>query len=248
MLVVNHLTFHYPGSKNTIFENLSFTLNKGEFVSIIGSSGSGKSTLLKIIAGLLDGQDGDIYFAGNEGNRLGKIGYMPQKDQLLPWRKIIENVLLPVEISAKNKEKEKEKERAIGLLQEFGLAKVANEYPAQLSGGMRQRVAFLRTIMTGSELLLLDEPFGALDAMRKQDMQAWLLSVWERLGKTILFITHDIEEAILLSDRVMVLREGKLEEVFIPFKRPRNANMIYGSEFIEYRRVLSEKIRERIDS
>ncbi len=243
MLVIDRLTFRYTESEHPIFKNISLSLRKGEFVSLIGSSGSGKSTLLKIIAGLMEGEDGHIYYEGYEGNRLGKIGYMPQKDQLLPWRKIIENVLLPVEIRSSNKEVEKEK--ATALLKEFGLSEVANEYPSRLSGGMRQRAAFLRTIMTGSDLLLLDEPFGALDAMRKQDMQRWLLSVWERLGKTIFFITHDIEEAILLSDRVLVLRDGEIEEVSIPFSRPRVPDMIFGHEFIEYRRLLSEKIREK---
>lgn len=243
MLVVDRLTFHYPENEYAVFKNISFSLNKGEFVSLIGSSGSGKSTLLKIIAGLMEGQEGHILYEGKEGNRLGKIGYMPQKDQLLPWRQILDNVLLPVEIASRNKAMEKEK--AMALLKEFGLLEVAHEYPSRLSGGMRQRAAFLRTIMTGSELLLLDEPFGALDAMRKHDMQGWLLSVWERLGKTILFITHDIEEAILLSDRVLVLRDGEMEEVIIPFSRPRNPDTIFAREFIEYRKLLSEKIRER---
>lgn len=217
-------------------------MHKGEFVSLIGASGSGKSTLMKIIAGLLTPEDGILRLDGSTGSPLGRVGYMPQNDLLLPWRTVMENVMLPVELSQKDRATEQEKARK--WLKEFGLEQVMGEYPSRLSGGMKQRVAFLRTIMTGSDLLLLDEPFGALDALRKQEMQIWLLSIWEKLGKTILFITHDIEEAILLSDRVLVLRDGKVEEVVISLPRPRNKKMIFDSSLIQYRMLLSEKLRE----
>lgn len=245
MLHVDHLSYRYPGSIEPVLNNLSFTLHKGEFVSLIGASGSGKSTLLKVLSGLMEPDKGRLLFNDGEKGRLGKVALMPQKDLLLPWRTVLENVLLPVEITDKNKIVEQEK--AVSWLKDFGLEEVAHEYPSRLSGGMKQRVAFLRTMMTGCELLLLDEPFGALDAMRKQEMQIWLLSIWERLGKTVFFITHDIEEAVLLSDRVFILRHSEIEEVSISLQRPREHKFIYERSFIEYRKLLNEKIREGRD-
>lgn len=242
MLHVNQLTYGYPESSQQIFDHLSFSIQKGEFVSLIGASGSGKSTILKIIAGLMEPEEGTLQLDGRLENRIGRVAYMPQNDLLLPWRTVLQNVMLPVELTKKDWTTEQEK--ALGWLKEFGLEQVTEEYPSRLSGGMKQRVAFLRTIMTGSDLLLLDEPFGALDALRKQEMQVWLLSIWERLGKTILFITHDIEEAVLLSDRVLILRDGKVEEVDISLPRPRKRKMIFDSSLIEYRMLLSEKLRK----
>ena len=143
-------------------------------------------------------------------NRLGKTGYMPQKDLLLPWRTIIDNVILPLEISKQNKQSKLSEIRK--WLSRFGLADYEKAYPHELSGGMKQRVAFLRTILTGKDLLLLDEPFGALDALTKRIMHSWLLELWGELQKTVLFITHDLEEAILLSDRIYLLPGDSRQE------------------------------------
>ncbi len=210
----------------------------GEFVSVIGASGSGKSTLFKLIAGLLEPDQGQIWINGQKsGKRLGKVGYMPQKDLLLPWRTVADNVMLPIEIS-KEKKQEKTSEISEGL-NRFGLAGFEKAYPHELSGGMKQRVAFLRTIMTGRELLLLDEPFGALDSMTKHNMHSWLLELWEDLQKTVLFITHDLEEAILLSDRIfLLLDKGAIKELKVEIPRPRRSELIYQTEFIAMRKEL----------
>lgn len=224
----------------SIFSNVSLEVNEGEFVSVIGASGSGKSTLFKLIAGLLDPDKGQIWIEGSTSEkRLGKVAYMPQKDLLLPWRSVLENVLLPLEITKENK-----KTKILEIknwLSQTGLAEYENAYPHELSGGMKQRVAFLRTIMTGRDLLLLDEPFGALDSLTKRKMHSWLLELWGNLQKTVLFITHDLEEAILLSDRIYLL-PGKgsqlIQEVKVNLPRPRRPELIYQSEFIAMRKEL----------
>lgn len=198
-------------------------VKKGEFVSVIGASGSGKSTLFKLIAGLLEPNEGQIWIDGQpSGTRLGKVGFMPQKDLLLPWKTVIENVVLPLEIAKENKQSKMQEIKE--WLSRFGLAEYENAYPHELSGGMKQRVAFLRTIMTGKDLLLLDEPFGALDSLTKRNLHTWLLELWGDLKKTVLFITHDLEEAILLSDRIYLLpgtSTQKVQEVRVDLARPR---------------------------
>ncbi|WML43003.1 ABC transporter ATP-binding protein [Neobacillus sp. PS3-40] len=230
----------------SIFEKISLNVLPGEFVSLIGASGSGKSTLFKLVTGLLEPDHGQIWINGQPvGSRLGKVGYMPQKDLLLPWRTVIENVLLPLEITKENK-----KRRMLEIkewLSRFGLAGYENAYPHELSGGMKQRVAFLRTIMTGRDLLLLDEPFGALDSLTKRKMHSWLLELWGDLQKTVLFITHDLEEAILLSDRIYLLPGTDtqlIQEIKVDLPRPRNSELIYQSEFIAMRKELEWLIHD----
>ncbi len=221
-------------------------IQPGEFVSLVGSSGSGKSTLFKLIAGLLEPYEGQIWINGQDSSkRLGTVGYMPQQDLLLPWRTILDNILLPLEIS---KIKKKQKISEIReWLSRFGLEKYENAYPNKLSGGMRQRVAFLRTLMTGKNLLLLDEPFGALDSMTKRHMHSWLLELWGDLQKTVLFITHDLEEALLLSDRIFLLpakEARKIQEVKVNLLRPRSSELIYQSDFIQMRKELERLIQD----
>ncbi|MGZ4162282.1 MAG: ABC transporter ATP-binding protein [Neobacillus sp.] len=215
-------------------------VKSGEFVSVIGASGSGKSTLFKLITGLLEPDKGLIRIDGQQSeNRLGKVGYMPQKDLLLPWRTVMDNVLIPLEIKREKKQGKMAEIRE--WLTRFGLAEYEHAYPHELSGGMKQRVAFLRTIMTGRDLLLLDEPFGALDSMTKHNMHSWLLELWGDLQKTVLFITHDLEEAILLSDRIYLLSgdgKGKVKEMPVDLPRPRRSEIIYQSEFIAMRKEL----------
>ena len=236
MLSIQELSYSFEEEK-PIFQGLTFDVKRGEFVSVIGASGSGKSTLFKLVTGLLEPDQGDILIDGQRtGKRLGSVGYMPQKDLLLPWRTVLENVLLPLEVTKERKQAKLPEIKE--WLARFGLADYENTYPKELSGGMKQRVAFLRTLMTGKELLLLDEPFGALDSMTKRNMHQWLLGLWGELQKTVLFITHDLEEAILLSDRVYVLHDKGMKEMKVTLPRPRSSQLIYQSEFITMRKEL----------
>lgn len=236
MLSIKDLAYSFADVK-PIFQGLSIDVKYGEFVSVIGASGSGKSTLFKLITGLLEPDQGSISIDGQEtGKRLGSIGYMPQKDLLLPWRTVLENVLLPLEVTKESKEARIPEIRE--WLSRFGLASYEKAYPNELSGGMKQRVAFLRTLMTGKDLLLLDEPFGALDSMTKRNMHSWLLDLWGELQKTVVFITHDLEEAILLSDRIYLLQDNGIKEMIINLPRPRSTELTYQSEFITMRKEL----------
>ncbi|TWE08264.1 putative hydroxymethylpyrimidine transport system ATP-binding protein [Neobacillus bataviensis] len=237
MLQINELSYTFDAEK-PIFEKISLDVKVGEFVSVIGASGSGKSTLFKLVTGLLEPQQGVILINGEQGagKRLGSVGYMPQKDLLLPWRTVLDNVLLPLEVTKENKKAKLPEVRE--WLARFGLADYESAYPNELSGGMRQRVAFLRTLMTGKNLLLLDEPFGALDSMTKRNMHSWLLGLWGDLQKTVLFITHDLEEALLLSDRIYVLKVDGIGEWKVNLPRPRSSELIYEADFIRMRKEL----------
>lgn len=235
MLSIKELTYAFTDSR-PVFQRISLDVKPGEFVSVIGASGSGKSTLFKLITGLLEPDQGQIQINGQDSlRRLGKVGYMPQKDLLLPWRTVLENVLLPLEVAKESKQEKIPEIRE--WLTRFGLEGYENAYPDELSGGMRQRAAFLRTLITGKDLLLLDEPFGALDSMTKRNMHSWLLGLWGELQKTVLFITHDLEEAILLSDRIYLLGDV-IQEVKVSLPRPRVPELIYQSEFIKMRKEL----------
>lgn len=224
-LAIEHITYTYwEAGKNVLaLQDLSLALASGEFVTLIGPSGSGKSTLLELIVGLLQPDSGQIYINGQATpKRLGQVAYMPQQDALLPWRTVLENVILAPEVQHKNRRQAKA--RARELMPLFGLDGFADAFPAQLSGGMRQRAAFLRTFLAGQDILLLDEPFGALDALTRRELQDWLLNIWQHFKYTILFVTHDVEEAIYLADRVLVLsqRPGRIvQELVIPLPRPR---------------------------
>lgn len=195
-----------------VIEKLSFSVEQGQFVSLLGPSGVGKSTLFRLACGLLEPTAGTIRLAGDaQRPRLGRVGYMPQKDLLLPWRTIAENAMLPLEL--RGVPKRLARAQVAEQLPRFGLADYADAYPDQLSGGMRQRVSLLRATLTGADLLLLDEPFSALDGITRMDMQEWLLTIWRELSLTIVMITHDIEEALVLSDRVLLLCEKPIREV-----------------------------------
>ncbi len=229
-------------------------VREGEFVSVIGASGSGKSTLFKLIAGLLAPVSGEILLYGQQAEqRLGQVAYMPQQDLLLPWRTVLGNCLLPLELAAsKHAGGGTKRSRADGaaevrqLLTRLGLDGCENAYPGELSGGMKQRVAFLRTLMTGQPLMLLDEPFGALDAMTKREMHRWLLDLWGGLNKTVLFITHDLEEALLLSDRIYLMpgagSGAKVQELSVDLPRPREYRMNYEPAFIRMRQELEQRL------
>lgn len=225
-LEIHHLTYTYHEGlqRLTALDDVNLAIAQGEFVSLIGPSGSGKSTLLQIIAGLLQPNTGTVLLEGKpQRHRLGSTAYMPQLDALLPWRTILDNIVLGAEIRGGGRAKTKR--RALELLPLFGLEGFAHSFPVQLSGGMRQRAALLRTFLSGQDILLLDEPFGALDALTRRDLQRWLLEVWAHFRYTILFVTHDVQEALFLSDRVLVLskRPGKIiHEVPVPLSRPRS--------------------------
>jgi len=224
-------------------EDVSFKVMPGEFVTIIGASGSGKSTLFNLCVGLHEPDEGEILIDGERPeNRAGMVGYMPQRDLLLPWRSVLDNVLIPLEIQGIPKRESRQK--ALEMLPHFGLETFENEYPSALSGGMRQRAALLRTWLMGRSTLLLDEPFGALDALTRKELQDWLLRVWQEFGRTVMFITHDVEEAVYLADRVIVLsaRPGRIRrELKIDLPRPRRQRMIAEPEFGKLvRELLSE--------
>lgn len=247
-LELSHVTQTYreAGRRLLAVRDISLRIAPGEFVTIIGPSGCGKSTLLEIIAGLQQPDEGTISFDGQvTSQRLGRVAFMPQQDALLPWRTILDNVILGPEIHGGNRRQTKD--RARGLMPLFGLEGFEDAFPAQLSGGMRQRAAFLRTFLTGCNILLLDEPFGALDALTRRDLQAWLLEVWQHFSYTIIFVTHDVEEAIYLSDRVVVLsaRPGQVvTEMTIPFERPRSETVqVFSPEMIELEAALFQALK-----
>ncbi|WP_297406784.1 ABC transporter ATP-binding protein [uncultured Cetobacterium sp.] len=228
ILKLHNITFSY--NEDIIIENINLNLKKDERISIVGSSGCGKTTLLKIIAGI-------------ENNFLGtisssKIAYMPQKDLLLPWRNIISNILLPIELNKGDLNKGKIK--ALNFLDKLNLMNYAYKFPNELSGGMKQRVSFLRTIITESDTLLLDEPFSALDAITKEDLQHWLLDIIKDLKKSMVFITHDINEAIFLSNRILVCKNKPMNQL-IEFKVKKN---ITSTELKELKENILKIIRE----
>ena len=186
-----HYAYHNPDGETPAINGISFILNKGEFVAIVGPSGCGKSTLLSIIAGLLIPEKGFIKINGKYLHEsTTNVGYMLQHDELFEWRTIYNNVILGLEIQHMLTARTREK--AHNLLDIYGLKQFENARPSELSGGMRQRAAFARTVLTGSDLLLLDEPFSALDYLTRISMREWLLEQWEREKKTVLFITHDV--------------------------------------------------------
>lgn len=207
-LELHHIskTFHEKNRAVPALADVTFSAAPGEFVTLIGPSGSGKSTICNLITGLIRPDSGEIRLNGEVINgQVGRVGYMPQRDLLLPWRTVLNNVVIGPEIA--QKPREAALKRARDLLPTFGLEAFADAYPATLSGGMRQRAALLRTFLLERDVMLLDEPFGALDALTRRELQGWLLDVWARFRPTILFITHDVGEAALLGDRVIVLTE-----------------------------------------
>lgn len=211
---VEHL---YMAFGNTpILNNLCFQVAEGEFVSIVGPSGCGKSTLLNMMAGVLELQEGRILVDGCEIHGISEhFAYMPQNDLLFPWLNIMDNVCLYGRLHQHSKEA---RAKALPLFQDFGLAGYEKAYPDELSGGMRQRAAFLRTALCHADVMLLDEPFGALDVITRADMQDWLASMRTRLHKTTILVTHDIDEAIYLSDRILILQghpAGVQKEIII---------------------------------
>lgn len=246
---VDHLgvTFDMGGDKKIeVLKDIDFEAKEGNFVCILGPSGCGKSTLFNVIAGLLSPTKGNILLDGQSINgKTGLVGYMFQKDLLLPWRSIFENIILGAEVQKKDPVESAKKAQV--LIKKYGLAGFEDYYPKFLSGGMRQRAAFLRTMMLDNKIMLLDEPFGALDAQTRLSMQEWLHDVWRDSKKTIIFITHDVDEAIFLAEKVLVLSHRPstiLQNVDIPLPENRQYEMMGEPEIIKLRSEMFKLIRQ----
>lgn len=243
-LEVRGVSFSYDNKSNTI-ENIDITLNKGEIVCLLGVSGGGKTTLFNIIAGLVRPDKGSVLLRGEDiTGQSGKVSYMLQKDMLLPYRTVEDNVALPLIIKGTKK---KEARRIVGgYFRQFGIDGRQKKYPAELSGGMRQRAALLRTYLFSADVALLDEPFSALDAITKADMHRWYLDVMENIRLSTIFITHDIDEAIMLSDRIYLLggRPGEIkDEIVISEPKPRRADFNLTDDFLVYKRRIITQIQ-----
>jgi ABC-type nitrate/sulfonate/bicarbonate transport system ATPase subunit len=225
-----------------VLRDISLSASKGELVSVLGPSGCGKSTIMNLITGILNADGGNIDING-------RIGFMQQKDLLFPWKTVIDNVILPLELRGEKRRTLREK--AGRYFQEFGLSGYERKYPNELSGGMRQRASFLRTFLSSGEILLLDEPFGALDAITRARLQSWLLEIVQRLDITILFITHDIEEAILMSDRIYILSQrpsSVIDEISLSFHQSSKTNRLLDKRLIEYKTVITDMLQTSLDA
>lgn len=228
---------------NHVLQDISLTVKEGEFVSIVGPSGSGKSTIFQLIGGLYTPDSGTISLDGRVlNNSRGHISYMPQSPALFPWRTVLQNVELSSEIAGTTLDRSKTME----LIKSAGLSGFEDAYPSELSGGMKQRVSFIRSLNAPQSIICLDEPFSALDEFTRLEMQQWLLSIWETYKKSILFITHDIDEALFLSDRIIVLSDKPAvvkEELTVPFSRPRSEDLLLSDPFLKLKREIYNLLR-----
>ena len=228
--------------------NVNLNVMNGEFLSIIGPSGCGKTTLLRIIAGLEQHTTGEVLINGEQLTEpWSRVGFVFQEYALFPWRTVSENIEFGLEI--KNVPKQDRRQRALEYIHKFGIDGFEDKYPKELSGGMKQRVAIARTLINNPSMILMDEPFGSLDSQTRNTMQEFLLSIWQNSNRTILFVTHNIDEAVFLSNRVIGLskRPGRIKfslEIAIPMPRDRT-----GSDFNQYRKeILNFLHRERSSS
>ena len=228
----------------SVIQDIHIELQEGELVSLLGISGGGKTTLFNVIAGLSLPDQGQVLLDGRDiTGRPGNVSYMLQKDLLLPYRTIVDNVALPLLIKGEGKKEAREK--AAAYFSQFGLEGTEMKYPGQLSGGMRQRAALLRTYLFSADVALLDEPFSALDMLTKGAVHSWYLDVMERIRLSTLFITHDIDEAILLSDRIYLLtgKPGRITgELVIKEPRPRRKDFNLTEEFLGYKREILRRL------
>ena len=249
MLEFQNVSYQYPGEDFDIIDQLSFSVEKGAFHCVLGVSGCGKSTIFRITNGLLKQKSGRILINDLPiEEKKGNCGYMPQKDLLFPWRTIGENLALPLEIQRKYSKKEQQ-EQVMKALKEVGLDGCYGKRPDELSGGMRQRAAFARTMLTGSDLLLLDEPFSALDFLTRISMQEWLLEQWQTHKKTILFITHDVEEAIFPSSSILVVESTPirtLKEIPVPLGEKRTRKDLTRPEIVDLKEELIQTLRKQV--
>ncbi len=246
LLCVEGISKEYSvrGRSVLALDSIDLTVGEGEFVTIVGPSGCGKSTLLNLIVGLLRSSSGRILFRGDPVNGIStKIGYVTQKDNLLPWRTLMENVEIALEI--RDVEKSARRLKAQELIERVGLSGFEDHYPHELSGGMRQRANIIRTLIYDPELILMDEPFGPLDAQTRVVLQDQLLTLWSSTKKTVVFITHDLVEAIALADRVVLMtsRPGRIKSIAtVAIPRPRDVYQIH--EHREFRSAYENLWRE----
>ncbi len=228
------------GGPDVVLKDVSLTVGAGEFVAVLGPSGCGKSTLLNVIAGLQEPGSGEVLLDGDPcARRIGRVAYMHQRDLLLPWRTVIENARLGIELGGVTAAEAGR--RAREGAERFGLSKVADSYPWKLSGGMRQRVALLRATLPDRSVLLLDEPFGALDSITRADLQKWLSEVLDRADRAVVLVTHDVEEALILADRVYVMAgpPGQIvDEIIVALPRPRPEGIVTSALFVAHKRRL----------
>lgn len=250
ILNFENVSYRFPEDDFDLIDQLSFQVEPGSFHCILGVSGCGKSTIFRMINGLLSPKRGEIWV--NEQPIAGQAhycGYMPQKDLLFPWRSVGENLALPLEIQHVGT-KAARRQKILAALADVGLEGCYDKRPDELSGGMRQRAAFARTMLTGSDLLLLDEPFSALDFLTRISMQEWLLKQWQKHHKTILFITHDVEEALFLSSSVLVVEKTPvraLREIPVPLGTERSRADLARPEIISLREELVEMLRKQVN-
>lgn len=242
ILRAEHISKSYD--EKQVLKDISIHLEQGELVSLLGVSGSGKTTLFNVLSGLVTPDEGKVFLWDQDvTSSPGSISYMLQKDLLFPHKKVIDNVALPLVL--KGMKKKEAREKADPLFAEFGLEGTQLQYPSQLSGGMRQRAALLRTYLSSSGVALLDEPFSALDTLTKTSVHKWYLEIMQHIDLSTLFITHDIDEAILLSDRIYILNgtPGTIkEEIVIREKKPRAEDFALSEEFLEYKRKIISKL------
>lgn len=246
ILEAKHLSKHYNSRQKPLaaIEDISFAVGPGEFVCLVGPSGCGKTTLLRILAGLLIPDQGQVRLRGQPlTGPCHEIGVVFQKPNLMPWRTVGDNVLLPLQV--RQVRPDEAEQRARQVLEMVKLHEFDQNYPRELSGGMQQRVAIARALVYEPDILLLDEPFGALDALTREQLNQELLRIWGDSGKTIIMVTHNIREAVFLSDRVLVLsqRPGRIANIIpVPFPRPRAQSLLYDSDF----GALAYKVRQAI--
>ena len=238
VLKINHVSKSFE--EEQIIQDISLHLKEGEIVSLLGVSGGGKTTLFNIIAGLSLPNKGNVLLEGEDiTGKPGKVSYMLQKDLLLPYRTILDNVALPLIVRGIKKKEAREK--AAGFFEEFGLKGTEKKYPSQISGGMKQRAALLRTYLFSEKVALLDEPFSALDMLTKSTVHEWYLDVMEKIKLSTLFVTHDIDEAVLLSDRIYLLtgKPGTItKEIVIREPKPRRKDFNLTEAFLNYKREI----------
>lgn len=238
VLQINHVSKSFE--EEQIIQDISLHLKEGEIVSLLGVSGGGKTTLFNIIAGLSVPNKGNVLLEGEDiTGKPGKVSYMLQKDLLLPYRTILDNVALPLIVRGIKKKEAREK--AAGFFEEFGLKGTEKKYPSQISGGMKQRAALLRTYLFSEKVALLDEPFSALDMLTKSTVHEWYLDVMEKIKLSTLFVTHDIDEAVLLSDRIYLLtgKPGTItKEIVIREPKPRRKDFNLTEAFLNYKREI----------